>query len=68
MSDMTPAEEFHTSRTHDPVCPHCDYVDMNSWELNVDEDQYECGSCDKPFIASAEIVRYWTTRKIKDRP
>lgn len=35
--------------TNEIVCPHCGYEHRDSWELERDDGDTECHSCEKPF-------------------
>jgi hypothetical protein len=45
------------------ICPHCGKADSNSWEIPcADGEETTCGHCEKAFIYSTRIERYFTSR------
>jgi len=52
--------------TDQAVCPHCGFVDQDSWELGNGEDgQFvtDCGSCGKAFLVNRSIRITYSTEK-----
>ncbi len=60
------SSRYETQYTTWPVCPHCGHEDDGAWEWNVDEHgaEYECESCEKPFVCTRIVtVEYCTDKK-----
>ena len=53
-----------TQYTPYATCPWCGYEDKNSWEL--EDDEYECGSCGKPFVVVRDVYVSYCTFKPKE--
>jgi len=45
-------------------CPYCDHEDTDSWELEEDESEWTCGSCDETFNVTRDISVTYSTSKI----
>ncbi|MDD5061443.1 MAG: hypothetical protein PHN44_04070 [Candidatus Marinimicrobia bacterium] len=70
MSDTLEREDFeeeptpnHTDRMH-AICPYCDFEDWDSWSIDLDTDK-ECKNCGRTFWVEPEIVRQFTTYRMK---
>jgi len=48
------------------VCPFCGYREVDSEELNLNEnrEEIECSNCGRTFTASAEVIVSYTTTPI----
>ena len=61
-------EPFDTDDTREIVCPHCGYKFSNSYEFGMDSDgeeqEIDCGRCEKPFIAMINISVTYSSRTI----
>lgn len=56
--------ELDHSYTSQIVCPYCGYEDRDSWELNDDSGETECGECEMTFNYRRNVsVTYSTTKK-----
>ena len=61
------SDEIRCTMTDEVVCPHCGYVDGDSWEWFRDgpeEREIECPQCGKVFLAEAEYEVSYTSREI----
>lgn len=63
--------QYETTLTDYPVCPHCGEKQVDAWEWNFgagiegDIDSIECGSCDKSMSCSRIVtVRYTTNETV----
>lgn len=59
--------EYDTDDQQLITCPHCGYKNPNSWECGLgdgDQDERDCGRCDKPFMVTARVERTFSTEKI----
>ena len=58
--------------TSDIVCPHCGYVDQDSWEVGRGEEgdigEQDCGRCEKPFSAQRHISVSYSTEPLETMP
>src|SRR5665648_1115872 len=45
-------DEHKTSYEIEMVCPHCGYVERDSWELTDDDGDNTCGQCDSEYELS----------------
>lgn len=65
--NMDDLKYFHNP---EPVCPHCDAVLRDAWELNFyrdEETEVDCGTCEKPYTINRDItITYSTTPTTKD--
>jgi hypothetical protein len=58
---MSQIDHEHTTSI---VCPYCGHENSDSWEYQEDEDDVDCGSCDKSFsLAVHHSTTYTTSRK-----
>ncbi len=57
--------EIEHEYTDNVVCPYCGYEDEDSWELDDDSGETECGSCDKKFEYSRNRSVDYCTSKIQ---
>jgi len=48
------------------TCPHCGRKEEDSWEVNDDNGEMECGECDKKFSYERIVDVTYTTRKIEE--
>lgn len=55
-------DELDTSYCEFATCPWCGYKELNSWEL--EDDEYDCNSCGKPFEVSRDIDVHYSTAKV----
>ena len=56
-------KDFETKRTMNAICPWCGHEDLDSWEL--EDGEYDCGTCDKPYIVERCVDVSYTTTKIE---
>ncbi len=58
--------------TEKAICPYCNNIDQDSWELQSDEAGFEgggntwCGSCGKEFYFYRHVKTNYTTKKVED--
>lgn len=53
--------------TNELVCPYCGYREDESWEIReTDCDEFECSSCGKAFMYSAEVRLEFTSWEVED--
>lgn len=63
-------EDFETDTmpqnidTNQARCPHCGKEENDSWEITLDTD-HDCKHCGRVFWVETEIVRKFTTYKMK---
>jgi hypothetical protein len=57
--------EINHEYTQEIVCPHCGYADRDSWEVEPNDDEMNCGRCDKEFYYERHIDVTYSTQKIK---
>ena len=60
--------EIDTDYTPNVVCPHCGYVDEDSWEIDFGdsgdaETEIDCANCDESFIACRMVTVDYSSRK-----
>ena len=60
--------EIDTDYTPNVVCPHCGYVDKDSWEIDFGdsgdaETEIDCANCDEAFIACRMVTVDYSSRK-----
>lgn len=48
------------------TCPYCGCQDSDSWEAGDEDENYQCGSCEKNFSMTREIDVSYTTYKKED--
>lgn len=60
-------EQWHKDEI---TCPWCGYEDPDSCEFEGEyDDEYECPSCEKPFVLERVVeVTYTSRRRIEDMP
>jgi len=47
------------------TCPHCGYVDRDSWELPDDEcGEHDCPHCGVPYLWTRHVSISWSTRAL----
>ena len=57
-------EETSTYCENEITCPICGYVDMNSWEEDDENEEYQCGGCGAILEVSRNVeVTYSATVK-----
>lgn len=50
--------------TDNIICPYCGEEDIDSWEIQSSEEDYQCGSCDEKFNVEVEhSISYSTLKK-----
>jgi hypothetical protein len=59
------AEDIDTYRTDNLVCPHCGYIDKDSWEMPDSSDKAECPECGKTFAYDRQYDVTYTSQKIE---
>lgn len=53
--------------TDELVCPYCGRREDESWEIReTDCDEFECSSCGKVFMYSAEVRLEFTSWEVED--
>lgn len=60
---ISPDEHEYTDKA---VCPHCGYVNRESYELGdgrLDDGHTECGSCGLPYTWSRYVTIQYSTEK-----
>jgi DNA-directed RNA polymerase subunit RPC12/RpoP len=66
MKDVEKAED--TERTDMVVCPHCGHEmepsDVDAYIGEDEEEELECGNCDKKFLLSAHCSYTFTTKRL----
>jgi predicted RNA-binding Zn-ribbon protein involved in translation (DUF1610 family) len=60
-NDTTP----HNIDKSQARCPYCGKEENDSWEIDSDTD-HECGHCGEIFWVETEVVRNFTTYKLKE--
>jgi transcription elongation factor Elf1 len=60
--------EIDTEYTRNITCPYCGKEMSDSWEVNAgepefDNEELDCGRCEKTFIASRDCSITYSTRK-----
>ncbi len=55
--------ELKYLRNNNAICPHCDYENHDSWELDEDDVEVQCESCNEMFHIQIETERKYTTSK-----
>jgi hypothetical protein len=59
--------EIKTQNTRLMTCPWCGYENKDSWELDHDnENETDCGRCEKPIVYIADVSVTWSTFKGKE--
>lgn len=60
-----------STRTDKPVCPYCEYVEIDDTEINFDgidgDTEHTCGSCGEDYFLSRQVTFNYTSSK-KDQP
>lgn len=56
-------EDIDTDHTDNLVCPHCGYVDKDSWEMPDSSEDTKCPECGKPFGYNRECTITYTSWK-----
>lgn len=54
---------FDCDSTDNATCPYCGYQDKDSWEIDNNSDENQCGRCDKIYLIEIENHRYFTSSK-----
>ena len=61
--------EWQRHLTQNPVCPHCGKEMMDSWELDIGDDeseQIDCGECEKPYRVSCRVYVKYSTETVEE--
>lgn len=58
-------KKINTDYTRNATCPWCGYENVDSWEL--EDGEYDCGSCEKPFVVERQIEVTYSTFKPKEQ-
>jgi hypothetical protein len=48
------------------VCPYCGHKHDDSWELKMNEGEYQCNRCERVFVYSRETRVTYSTEKLED--
>ena len=59
-------DELATKYTLEIVCPYCLKEMSDSWEIEPDNTELDCGWCGKRFSMSRNVTVDYSTYKIKD--
>jgi transcription elongation factor Elf1 len=62
------AREIDASWRDNPTCPHCGYVETDTYDMDHSdgaETEMECGSCLKSYEVRTDVMIRWTSRKIE---
>ncbi len=62
MSDND-TEPVNCDHTRLITCPHCGYMEKDSWEFGGDDGPAECPRCEKRFHVAVHISVTYSTRK-----
>ena len=65
--------EIETFLQDNITCPHCGYVDEDSWETSLnmydgDSGETECGKCEKKFKFTVDLSTKYNSEKLKKEP
>lgn len=58
------SETFDTADKDSIVCPHCGFIEPESWDFETG--RYDCTQCGKPYKLVAERVTRFTTWKVEE--
>ncbi len=58
---MSEIEEIDTKYTREITCPHCGYVESDSYEFS--EGEYECGECGESYEVERIVTVEYSTYK-----
>jgi hypothetical protein len=45
------------------TCPYCGYENEDSWEVQISDEDYECGECNEKFILEVEQRTLYSTKR-----
>lgn len=63
-----PPKKIDCEFVREITCPWCGHKANNSWQLHLwdgDEDEIECGECDRNFTVTCSVTIDYTSRKIE---
>lgn len=56
-----------TKNKYQAICPHCDHVNRDSWDLDIGQNEWEtvgCPRCGEEYEVIREVMVEYSTRKL----